>query len=151
MLHINMLILTCRYHWALLVGPKSEYSEGVRGKRFHAKDRVTDGLQTVWEYSEQDIGMASTFFLLVRVQVAKVKSGYDLAAAFKSVPIKSDQPGWNCVDWVREALEAADKDKKTLGTSTLEWQTVRDTAMWYVEKKAASIDTMAKPILGNST
>lgn len=85
--------------------------------------------------------------ILVRVLVAKIENMERLASVLQSVPIRGSEPRWNCVEWVKEALEMLRKDGKVLGTSALGWQTVRDTAMWYVEKKAAQhrFDGKAKP------
>ncbi|KAI0426084.1 hypothetical protein F5Y09DRAFT_334430 [Xylaria sp. FL1042] len=92
------------YHWALIVGPKTE-SENSRG--------------SVWEYEERTISMATTSMLLVRIMVGK-----------------PEIPGWNCVEWVREAFLAAIQDGKALGTSASDWESVRD-VMWYIEDKKA--------------
>ena len=55
----------------------------------------------------------------------------------RKAPIKPGEPGWNCVIWVKEALTALQADGKALGTSNVNWNAVRDAAMWYVEKKKA--------------
>ncbi|KAG8664899.1 uncharacterized protein FPOAC1_012876 [Fusarium poae] len=122
------------YHWALLVGPKVENNE-TRGKRFHAKERIYSGMQSVWEFSEQETGTASTLMILVRIQVAKVKSMERLEIILRSVPVRGEQEGWNCFEWVREALATLKNDSKALGTSVLDWATLRDTAMSYVQEK----------------
>ncbi|KAL3584836.1 hypothetical protein FPOAC2_14617 [Fusarium poae] len=101
-----------KYHWALLVGPKVENNE-TRGKRFHAKERIYSGMQSVWEFSEQETGTASTLMIL----------------------LGGEQEGWNCFEWVREALATLKNDSKALGTSVLDWATLRDTAMSYVQEK----------------
>ncbi|KAJ4007793.1 hypothetical protein NW766_009598 [Fusarium irregulare] len=124
-----------RYHWALLVGPKAEDDE-TRGKRFHAKERIYSGTQSVWEFSEQETGTSSTLMILVRIQVAKVVNMGNLVTILRSVPVKSAEPGWNCIEWVREALSAVQSGGKAVGSSVLEWATVRQTAMWYVEHKS---------------
>ncbi|CVK98617.1 uncharacterized protein FMAN_16168 [Fusarium mangiferae] len=107
-----------KYHWALLVRPKGEDGD-TRGKRFHAKERIYSGTQSVWEFSEQETGTASTLMILVRIQIAKVKSLKKLEASLRS-----------------EALSTLQSNNKALGTAVLDWTTARDTAMWYVEQKA---------------
>jgi hypothetical protein len=85
--------------------------------------------------------------ILVRIVVGKIEDMRRLTAIMESVPIRGDQPGWNCVEWLIEALELLGNDKKALGTSETDWQTVRDATMEYVEMKAAQhwSDGKAKP------
>ncbi|KAH8742342.1 hypothetical protein F5883DRAFT_513450 [Diaporthe sp. PMI_573] len=76
------------YHWALIVGPKTE-SEGSQGHRFHAKERLgfvgsPPVAQSVWQYEELDIPMVPTSMLLVRIVVGKVKSMSRLRSIFES-------------------------------------------------------------------
>ncbi|KAL8923767.1 MAG: hypothetical protein Q9208_004415 [Pyrenodesmia sp. 3 TL-2023] len=119
-----------RYHWALLVGPKSD-EEAARGTRYHAKNPL-DGK---WTYEERDIFTARSIMLLVRIVVGKVTSNDRLQAALRSVPIVQGDESWNCVAWVRQALEAVKADGKAVGTSQLEWETVRRAALDYVQGK----------------
>lgn len=101
----------------------------------------------MWEFEARDTRTEASAMILVRVLVAKIENMERLASVLQSVPIRGSEPRWNCVEWVKEALEMLRKDGKVLGTSALGWQTVRDTAMWYVEKKAAQhrFDGKAKP------
>ncbi|KAF4509389.1 hypothetical protein G6O67_003565 [Ophiocordyceps sinensis] len=39
------------------------------------------------------------------------------------VPIRGGQPGWNCVEWVREALQMIQMDRKAIGTAVVDWPT----------------------------
>jgi hypothetical protein len=100
------------------------------GKRYHAKEKFsgTPG-QVVWEFEERDTLTAASAMVLVRVLVAKVTNMDSLVSALKSVPVRGSETHWNCVEWVKEALEILQKDGKALGTSVLGWQTIRDTAM----------------------
>jgi hypothetical protein len=116
-----------RYHWALLVGPKKE-DENARGKRYHAK-QVPD-----WVYEEINIGMPATNMILVRVLAAKVKKMDRLESAMRSVPVRPDVPGWTCRSWVEEAYRTLQGDGKAIG-SCPDWETLSETALWYVQKK----------------
>lgn len=91
----------------------------------------------MWEFEARDTRTTASAMILVRVLVAKIINVDRLVSVLQSVPVRGSEPRWNCVEWVKEALEKLQKDGKALGTSVLGWQTVRDTAMWYVEKKAA--------------
>lgn len=94
-------------------------------------------MRSLWEFEERDISMAQTAMVLVRVVVGKVANVTRLVSTIRSTPLNGDQPGWNCVEWVKDALEALKKDGRALGTSNTDWSAVRDTAMHYVEGKKA--------------
>lgn len=78
--------------------------------------------------------------LLVRVTIGKVKDKSRLESIFRNIPVRPQVAGWNCVAWVKEAVETALQDEKALGTSKkkLDWKSIRDVAMWYVEKKKSA-------------
>lgn len=125
------------YHWALIIGPKEETEES-RGARFHAKGgmSIVDGTsQSIWSFEERGTSMRQTAMILVRVLVGKIENDERGKALLRNVPVKGDQPGWNCVGWVEEALEALHRDGRVLGTSISSWQLIRDTAMEYVDRK----------------
>ncbi|KAK3352226.1 hypothetical protein B0T25DRAFT_455583 [Lasiosphaeria hispida] len=131
------------YHWALIVGPKTE-SNASRGHRFHAKEKFhvfgnPPVAQTVWEYEEREIPMMPTSMLLVRIVIGKVKDRSRLESILRNIPLQPEVEGWNCVAWVKEAVETALQDKRALGsTKNLNWDSIRELAMWYInEKKAA--------------
>ncbi|KAI0020265.1 hypothetical protein F4780DRAFT_779621 [Xylariomycetidae sp. FL0641] len=131
------------YHWALMLGPKIEPSAGGQGTRFHAKERLvvtsqTQSPQTKWTFETRRIPLQALAMQLVRVVIAKVNDADRLRAVLEEVPVRPELRGWNCVAWVKEALEEAKRDGKTLGTSARDWESVRDTAMWYVAQKKAA-------------
>lgn len=94
--------------------------------------------RSAWQYEDLEVSLAQTSMLLVRVVVAKVKSRSRIQSIFEGTPLRPEVDGWNCVEWVKEALEAALKDGAALGTSANGWKSVRDKAMWYIEKKKAA-------------
>jgi hypothetical protein len=76
--------------------------------------------------------------LLVRVTVGKIKDKDRLQSILRRIPMRPEVPGWNCVGWVQEAINAILQDGKALGTCAESWTAIRDTAMQYVaDKKAA--------------
>ncbi|EGP83554.1 uncharacterized protein MYCGRDRAFT_96713 [Zymoseptoria tritici IPO323] len=128
-----------KYHWGIIVGPKSDASDA-QGRRFHAKEQMTinDGrAESSWQFEERAISMAPTAMILVRVVVGKVANTKRMQDVLESTPIRGAEPGWNCVAWVQEALERLQADGKALGTSATDWKSVRDAAMNYVEHKKA--------------
>ncbi|KAJ5738067.1 hypothetical protein N7493_001222 [Penicillium malachiteum] len=122
------------YHWALIVGPKVEADDGM-GVRYHAKERPKFGGGSEWSFEERDCPLSPTSMLLVRVMVGKVADGNRLVEILRNTPIREGQPGWNCVFWVKEALERLQVDPKALGTNAVEWVNVRNSAMDYCQRK----------------
>lgn len=122
------------------MGPKIEDKES-KGARFHAKEKLRligtpSTPVSVWEYEERESSMMPTAMLLVRVMFGKVKDRNRLESLLRSIPIRSDVAGWNCVAWVEEAVGATLQDKKVLGVPKhINWESIRGTAMWYVEQK----------------
>ncbi|KAB5575995.1 hypothetical protein GE09DRAFT_611771 [Coniochaeta sp. 2T2.1] len=126
-----------KYHWAFITGPKVITQQSA-GRRIHAKERMgQSGSGSHWEYENRSISMLPTAMILVRVVVGKIEDNARLISIMESVPVRGNQPGWNCVEWLKEALELLGKDKKALGTSVTDWKTVRDGCMQYVQTKAA--------------
>ncbi|KAK0390716.1 hypothetical protein NLU13_0219 [Sarocladium strictum] len=133
------------YHWGLIIGPKKELADS-EGSRYHAKEVIQNignqdapVSQSVFQFEERGIPMAATAMLLVRIMIGKVKDKKRLESIFRNTPIQSRVTGWNCVFWVKEAIETAIADKKALGVPEgCTWQTIRDVAMWYIEKKKAA-------------
>lgn len=130
----RLTVFLTRYHWALFVGPKIE-SEGGLGVRYHAKERPKPGGGSDWFFEERESLLAPTSMLLVRVLVGKVVDGDRLVGILRNTPLRQGQPGWNCVAWVKEALETLKDDGKALGTKVLQWEIVRNEAMSYCQRK----------------
>lgn len=83
--------------------------------------------------------MMSTSRLLVRVMIGKVKDKSRLASILGGIPVRPEVEGWNCVAWVQEAVKTA-LQEEALGTSkqNIDWKSIRDVAMWYVEEKKSA-------------
>lgn len=126
--------LRYRYHWGIILGPKTE-TEGNTGMRFHAKESITEEGVSAWVFEEKESSLTATSMVLVRVMIAKVRNRARLISILRNVPMRPDVPGWNCIGWVKEALELLEKDGKVLGTSVAEWRTVRNAAMDYCQLK----------------
>lgn len=135
----NLLIYLSRYHWAIIVGPKSEGRDS-QGIMFHAREKmaVVDGKPlSFWEFEERSTSMAPTSAILVRIVVGKVANIERVNSVFRAVRVKSTEPSWNCVSWVQEALQGLEEDRKAIGTSKIDWSSVRDAAMRYMEQKTS--------------
>lgn len=101
--------------------------------------------ESKWSYQELDIPLTAINMLLVRITVAKILER--VREILQSVPLRPDEKGWNCVGWVKEALEMLGEDDKALGTRAILWETVRDTAPSYCDgkKEAHRFDGKAQP------
>ena len=105
--------------------------------RYHAKERIRAPGQMEWVFEEREVSVMSTSALLARIMIGKVEKIDRLVQILRNTPIRQGDAGWNCVLWVKEAIQTLHDDGKALGTSQTDWQVVRDSAMWYVEKKKA--------------
>ncbi|PWY69035.1 hypothetical protein BO94DRAFT_540166 [Aspergillus sclerotioniger CBS 115572] len=125
------------YHWAHMVGPKIEGGEKTTGVLYHAREKPKAGGAPgfEWSFENRSCSLAPTNMLLVRVMIGKVTDSSRLTEILCSTPVRGGQPGWNCISWIREALERIRADKKALGTSVTEWDTIRNAAMTYCQQK----------------
>lgn len=69
-------------------------------------------------FKERNISMLATSMILVRILIGKVENHERLACTLRSIPIRAEQPGWNCVGWVQKAVGSLAADGRVLGTST---------------------------------
>jgi hypothetical protein len=116
------------------VGPKLEAADAM-GVRYHAKEKLGLAGGSEWFFEERECSLIPTSMLLVRIMVGKVADGNRLVEILRNTPIRQGQPGWNCVLWVKEALEMLKVDPKALGTSVVEWEKVCSGAMDYCQRK----------------
>lgn len=79
--------------------------------------------------------MAADGHLLVRIVVGKIINRERLLATLRNVPVVQDDPDFNCVVWVQQALLAVQQDGECVSTSEPVWQKIRDSAMTYVQQK----------------
>lgn len=70
-----------------------------------------------WYYEVLQCRLASTSMVLVRIVIGMVENWHRLVEILRNTPIRQGLPGWNCVAWVKEALETLEVDKEALGTS----------------------------------
>ena len=124
------------YHWALITGPAHEVS-GSRGMRYHAKQAVSeiDPLRSTWNRQVHDISMMPAAMILIRIMVAEISDAGRTGAVLEAVPVVQDDPRWTCRIWVKDALEALERDRGCLGARRLEWGDVEARAREYVEWK----------------
>ncbi|WPG98971.1 Hypothetical protein R9X50_00177300 [Acrodontium crateriforme] len=122
-----------QYHWALFVGPKSERQEDI-GHKFHAK-QFSDSTINEWRFEERATTMLPVEMILVRIIIGKVENYDKMKELLRMIPVRPETPGWNCVAWVREALEGLNDSSQILGTKQTEWSIVRDAAMQYCRSK----------------
>ncbi|RCI09807.1 hypothetical protein L249_3892 [Ophiocordyceps polyrhachis-furcata BCC 54312] len=128
------------YHWAFLAGPKQHPKSGSRHIMYHAKEKlVMSGnppqLKPEWQYVNDSDRAA---MLLVRLLVGKIVDKDRLEQIFKSVPLRTQDPDWNCVLWMQDAFGRVIRDGQAISTSVRNWHSVRNKAMWYVHHKKSN-------------
>lgn len=103
--------------------------------RYHAKERLKESGGSERLFEERSRPLAPTNMLLVRVIIGKVENNKRLVNVLRTTPIRQGDSSWNCVGWVKEALEGLKADGQALGTCVIEWNSVRDGAMTYCQRK----------------
>jgi hypothetical protein len=132
-----------RYHWALLIGPKVEPANS-HVKRFHALERMSradaDGRPiSSWQFEERQLPSGPALMVLVRVLVGKVKDTAAAERVLRTVPVRSrDVDGWNCVAWVKEAIEMLCGCEGAMASCVREWEVIREEALAFVRAKKAA-------------
>lgn len=117
-----------------MVGPKNETENG-KGTRYHAKERLKPEGGSEWCFEERDCSLTPTNMLLVRIMVAKVEDDSELATVLRDIPVRQGVKDWNCVSWVKEALQTLEDNAKALGTRVTGWDSIRNGVMLYVQRK----------------
>ena len=116
------------------MGPKSDKIED-EGVRYHARERMKQDGTSEWEFEEAPTTMLPSRMIMVRILIAKIENRETLAQLLRQIPIRQGQQGWNCIAWIKEALEELQMSKNVIGTSAVEWEAVRNAAMSHVQKK----------------
>ncbi len=86
-------------------------------------------------YEETKVPLQHMNNLLARIMIGKVRDAARFETALRNVPMRQVHRDWNCVYWIKEALETACVDRRSVGSCVVEWSRVRNTAMEFVQKK----------------
>ena len=123
-----------------MVGPNKERRKPGSprtGLRLQAKDPPSLDGKTRWVYEETEIPLLTEKMILIRVMIGKVRRRQRLLSIARNLPLVQDDPEWNCVIWVKDTLNALQADKRAMGSSILDWATVRSETINYIETKKA--------------
>lgn len=138
------------YHYALFLSPKpNPPGNGRTATKYHVKNTlqqdISGQLEQPWRYEEADIeDVRLEHRLLVRVVIAKVISADALRRVLEGVPVyqvdddyvdRERARGFDCVTWVRTALEMLKEEGSGVLTGLGDWEVIQRKAVEYVEKK----------------
>ncbi|XRM42582.1 hypothetical protein ABZX51_005793 [Aspergillus tubingensis] len=149
------------YHWSLTILPKHKHLSPktkpmIVGTTYHARELPTPipnttgtGTDMIFKWTYEERSTALDTMVLVRVLIGKVVDRVRLVEILRGVPVGGQEEGeagvgWNCVSWVRGAVEAIKRDEDdgngngrgVMGKgSVLEWRVVRDAAMGFAGRK----------------
>jgi hypothetical protein len=77
----------------------------------------------------------TTATLLARIVIAKIEDDARLVELFRTTSLVQDDPNWRCRTWVALVLARLKADGTIVGTSQLDWPTIKQTAREYVGRK----------------
>lgn len=117
-----------------MIGPNGDDGAD-EGIRYQVKERLRSNGGSEWVLEVVKVSMAPTQMALIRLLVAKIEKPDAMAQLLRSIPIREGQAGCKCVLWVKEALSHLKASTGTIGTSVVDWVTVRDSAMAYCKQK----------------
>lgn len=124
------------YHWALLVGPKSD-EDPYDAVQYHVKNTIRPGVSgQPWVFEASRLGESDTRYrLLIRVLIAKIADPSSVDASLRGVPIIQESPDWNCISWVRSAIERLNADGVLSESKVVDWSIIDRQCKDYVVKK----------------
>lgn len=104
---------------------------------YHAKEKLVMGgspprIRPEWTYVNDSDRAA---MLLVRLVVGKVVDRRRLENIFRHVPLRTEDPDWNCVLWMEDAFNSIIQDGHAVATTIRDWSAISDRAMRYVAEK----------------
>ncbi|KAF2137346.1 uncharacterized protein K452DRAFT_291724 [Aplosporella prunicola CBS 121167] len=71
----------------------------------------------------------------VRVLIGKVANMRRLVQTIHTAPWRNEALGMDCAEWVQTVLETLRTKRSIMGTSALDWQTIRATGMEFIRRK----------------
>lgn len=124
------------YHWALLVGPKRD-EDPYDAMQYHVKNTIQPGVSgQPWVFESSRLGDSETRFrLLTRVLIAKIGDPSSIDASLRSVPVVQGDPDFNCISWVRSAIETLNAHGVLSVSKFVDWSTIDQQCKDYVAKK----------------
>lgn len=95
------------FHWSIMIAPKRENGEE-KPTVYDATNTIAPGYESgQWRYRVRKDDLMGYGNFIARVLVAKLSPAHagTLDALFKTAPVVQDDPSWNCVSWVKGALD----------------------------------------------
>ncbi len=92
-----------------------------------------------WRFEERQLSSGPAAMVLVRVLVGKIKDASAASDVLRHVPVRfRDIDGWNCVAWVKEALELLCESDGAMASCVRDWEAVKLDALAFVRAKKAA-------------
>jgi hypothetical protein len=124
-----------RFHWALLVCPKSDNGPTYR---YHVINTLQPGVAGQrWRFEARPLANFSTQLLLTRMLIAKIDRPADLGRSLESLRLVQGDPAWTCRVWVSEAIQQLDQDGILGHSKITDWARIEQACREYAESKYA--------------
>jgi hypothetical protein len=122
-----------RYHWALLLVPSiiDNLVKPNQATRFHIRNYHSGPHHTNWLYEEIGVDATGTPKLLTQNLIGDVVDVEGLLELIRDLPIVQTTEGWDCVGWLRSALNAIEEDGHVISVASGEasWERLRKLAL----------------------
>ncbi|KAE9376198.1 hypothetical protein N431DRAFT_437522 [Stipitochalara longipes BDJ] len=135
-----------RYHWALLAIPSNESHLDAIATRFHARDYYIEENQTHWIYEEIRVPAHGTSKLLSQTYLGDVVEEERLVEILRDARVGQEK-GWNCVDWVRGAVDGVWEEEVLEDGRGVGWEALQGRSLMGADEEVVRREKSVRMLL----
>jgi hypothetical protein len=123
----------------------NDVNGSTKALRLHARNYLSGPESVTWFFEEIRVQAKGTSKLLATIPLGEIVDMDHLLEILRDTPIHQGEVNWNCVSWIRKALDDLSHDSTaiTLGALARDWPTLRDSAMEAAAQKAVQYQSSA--------
>ena len=116
------------YHWALQLGPDTD-RQNDSSLLLHVRK------SQAWSYEARAGTIRAAVQMLIRLRIGRITDADQVRQIARAVPVRNDDPKWNCVSWIREALARLDAADGIVVDKQLNFEVILKAALEYMMQK----------------
>jgi hypothetical protein len=113
----------------------------------HARNYFSGPESVTWYFEEVHVLAKGTSKLLTSIPIGEIVDMDNLLEILRDIPIRQEDVEWNCVTWIRQALDDLSHDSSAIKLEAIgrDWPKLRDSVMEAAAQKAAQYQSPALP------